>query len=747
MSQSVISVERPSLRSVTQTAAVFALWVSGLVIFLPACIFLASSGDARLSDWLAWLIPLGLWSSALLPKLGPVRAPIQIAAGMLLVLMTLVVPTGPSWIPVGVATFAIIIAAVFNLSTRGALVVIALSSALDLIALTSNSSSLGLFGVGLIAPWAGALLNLVAGGGLLLAWTAWMHNVQTADREFEEIQQARLVEARAQAAEAGAAAVGRRIHETILNTLAGISMGLPQETQQRAQLTCQRDLEQLNRGLDQLDDTQLSVIVELAQAPFHGSVLTADVTISNDITVEASLANALRDAITESLRNVERHSGVRHATVDITVTDELVISISDHGVGPQPSAQERFGTRNSIRANLSAIGGTATISRRATGGTVVTLHAPLSQTRTEPNPTFPILGIADSTPIGRLGATGTNIFMLAITPIVIRELEAPGLTAIAIASYVAAVLALALLWTSTARQPLMSLSIALLPLPFLAAGQGAVTCVAAPGLQGLITGMAGGGILLLLIAATGIWLRFGIVLIALLASVWLSLRLPNTCEQEALLSTGVTVTYMMAITIVLIWIDLGFESRRAQAQQDWERLLSERVERERHAAEQFVWGAVPTSTHDLLEGIATGATKVSEPRTQARAAQEADALRKRLGISQTPSNALDLLVEAITPYANASDLTLEVDSLVISTRTDPLPGKIVELVEQLVRRLPPSNISIRGIVDSGWEELVFVLPMIDFSDLVTEHVEDVVIEFQVEDELLYLSLRRPVQPT
>jgi hypothetical protein len=257
--------------------------------------------------------------------------------------------------------------------------------------------------------------------------------------------------------------------------------------------------------------------------------------------------------------------------------------------------------------------------------------------------------------------------------------------------------------------------------------------------------MSGGGILLLLIAATGVWLRFGVVLIAVMASAWLSTQLPNTCEQEALLSTAVTAIYMVAIAIVLIWIDLGFDSRRAEAQQDWERFLSARVERERHAAEQSGWTAVPTSTRDLLQGIAVGQTRVSDPHTQARAAHEADVLRKRLGIAKDSSSALDLLVAAITPYADASNVTLEVESLATSTRTDPLPDHIVNLVQQLVQRMPPSTLSIRAIVDSGWEELVFVLPLVHFSDLMIDNVQDVMIEAQSDGKLMYLSLRRPVQ--
>ena len=272
-----------------------------------------------------------------------------------------------------------------------------------------------------------------------------------------------------------------------------------------------------------------------------------------------------------------------------------------------------------------------------------------------------------------------------------------------------------------------------------------VSAMAAPGVQGLITGMSGGCISLLLIATTGVWIRFGVVLIAVMASACLSVQLPDACEQKALRSTAVTTIYMLAIAIVLIWIDFGFDSRRADAQQKWERLLSERVERESDVGEQSGWAAVPTSTQELLQGIAAGHTKVSDSHSQARAAHEADVLRRRLVVSQDSSSSLGQLVAAITPYADTFNITLEFESPATTTRADSLPDQIVDLVERIVQRMPPSTMSIRAIVDSGWEELVLVLPLVKYSDLVVDSVEDVVIEFQVESEHVYLSLRRPVQ--
>lgn len=743
MSDPDVLTERPSLRSLTATISFFALGAAGLVIFVPSGYFLASSGGARVSDWLSWLIPLGLWSSGYLPGLRPVRAQVQVAAGLLLVLMTLVVPQGPSWIPVGVATFAVIVAAVFNLSARSAGLVIALSAALDLIAMQSNAASIGLFGVGLIAPWAGSLLNLVAGGGILLAWTAWMTKVRQADIEFEEIQAARALEEQARAVEFGAERVRRRIHETILNTLAGISMGLPADAQSRAEATCKRDLEQISRGLDQLEDSCISNIITAAQQALQPSALTCSIRIDRDVTVTAGIANALRDAITESLRNVERHSGVLHASIDVSVSDEVIVSISDDGLGASPSAQERFGLRNAVRANLQSIGGSATLSVGVNGGTEVILHAPLSEPLKARVPTFPILGVADSTLWGRIGVTGTNIYMLIMTPIIIREFPSRGLVAAAIVTYVLCMLALAVLWTARIRRLLVMAGIVLLPLPFLAAGSSTLTCVAAPGSQGLITGMAGGGVMLLLIAARNTWLRIGIAALAFGASLWLALQLPNTCEQEALLSAGVNAIYMTAITVVLTWIDLRFESRRARAQQDWERLLDERVARERRGAEEASWLAVAPTTRALLQEIANGRLTITDLNTQARAAQEAELLRAQLGLTRRHSSTLDQLTHDLGSAAEHAGCTIEVEALITGQRDDPLPGEIIAFIDRTIRQTAPTTISLRTILDGEWEEFVLVLGTNSRSALPPEDTTDAIVEIDNEDDSLHISIRRP----
>lgn len=739
-------VEPPSLRSLTETISSFALTAAGLVYFLPAGVLLAASGEAQARDWLAWLIPLSVWASGFLPRLRPARAVVQVGAGLLLVLMSLAVPEGPSWLPVSIVTFAVIVAAVFTLRTLWAAVVIALATALDLAVAQSHVSTVGLFGVGLITPWAGALLNVLAGGGLLIAWTAWLRNVNRADEEFEGIKAALAVEEQARAAQTGAEAVRRRIHETLLNTLAGLSMGLPAQAQVQAEAACRRDVEQLDRGLESLADSSLSTVVAAAQQALEPTALTCRISIEHDALLAAGTANALRDAITESLRNVERHSGVLHASIRADVgDDDVIVVISDRGRGPAPSDQERFGVRNAVRANLAAIGGSASLSRGADGGTDVILHAPLAAPTPMRVPTFPVLGLADSTVWGRLGVTGTNIYMAIMTPVIVSEFALPGLTTAVIALYVACVLALALLWTSRAKSLLLATGAVLLPMPFIITGMGGPTCMATPGSLALVTGMTGGGVMLILIAAPRTWMRVLITALAIGSSIWLALQLPPACGEEVLLTAAVTATYMIALTIGLAWIDLRFEAQRTAAQQEWERLLDERIARERRSAEDDSWMLVRPSTRSLLEGIGSGRIRVTDPTTRARASAEAEILRADLGLSNPPSATLDSLASALTDVAVRAGGRVEVESLIPGQREDPLPRPVLSLLRELIEANRPDSVSVRSLVDEEWEEFVVVMPASEPPAGIPGELGDVVIEMELDSGALHISIRRPLQ--
>jgi len=735
--------ERPSLASVVQTAGRVALVAAGGVIFLPPAAFLAFSETTQVRDWIALLIPLVVWLAGALPAFRSVRPVVQTSAGFLLVLMAFVVVGASSWISVTTTCFAVIVAAVFNLPTRSAAVVVAIAAVLDTIYAYSLDDERALFGVVLLEPWAGGLLQLLAGGGLLIAWHSWMRNVALADKEFEAIRQAAEIDQPASAARAGAEAVARRIHETILNTLAALTMGVDEPSRDDAANACRRDLEQMERNLRQLPSSSLREVVDAALATIQPSDLTCDVSIAGNRVVDVTTANALHDALVEALRNVERHSGVTQARIDITVSDVITVQVSDRGCGASATDTERFGLRNAIRSNMAAVDGQAQLLSNPDGGTTVVLTMPTKRSDPSLVPSFPILGAADASLVGRLGAAGTSMFMLAILIPVAQNLPLPTPVVLTTLAYIAVIFALAYAWTSPARPWLNWLGIGLLIWPFLAASWTPLPCDSSPAVQGLITGISGGGVLLLLVANTALSRRLLIYALAVAGPIITTLRLPSACDTEAILTVGIQVIYVGAIISVLTWIDRRFEVRRSQAQQTWQDVLDERTAAEHQSAVSRGWTNIGPNARDLLEGIADRTLEPDDPEVRTRAAAEGAAIRSTLGLALNPGDAFSSLTRRLVRLAGQVGATVDAEMLTPTDRSDRFPEGVLTYLEDVVRQCKGATITIRAFTDDDYDEVAVVVP-----EFVTIHesvrfVDDVVLQAEQGTDEKVITLRRP----
>lgn len=107
--------------------------------------------------------------------------------------------------------------------------------------------------------------------------------------------------------------------------------------------------------------------------------LTVDVRSRGETLVPASVALALVRAVREALVNVERHAGVRTATVGVHVEDErVVVVVGDAGAGfdPHEVPRSRRGIRGSVVERMAAVGGSATVTSRPGAGTAVRLVWP-----------------------------------------------------------------------------------------------------------------------------------------------------------------------------------------------------------------------------------------------------------------------------------------------------------------------------------------------------------------------------------
>jgi signal transduction histidine kinase len=97
------------------------------------------------------------------------------------------------------------------------------------------------------------------------------------------------------------------------------------------------------------------------------------------VLVPASVALALVRAVRETLTNVERHAGVRTATLSLrTDGDRVVVDVADAGAGFLPAAvpPARRGLRGSVVERMTAVGGRAEVTSRPGEGTTVRLVWP-----------------------------------------------------------------------------------------------------------------------------------------------------------------------------------------------------------------------------------------------------------------------------------------------------------------------------------------------------------------------------------
>jgi PAS domain S-box-containing protein len=97
-------------------------------------------------------------------------------------------------------------------------------------------------------------------------------------------------------------------------------------------------------------------------------------------TVPPETSHCLYRLVQEALRNVVKHSGCRHASVDLSATAGAIhLSVEDDGVGFDPGPGGHTGGLGlvSMRERLHLIGGTIAIDSRPGEGTRIDIHAPV----------------------------------------------------------------------------------------------------------------------------------------------------------------------------------------------------------------------------------------------------------------------------------------------------------------------------------------------------------------------------------
>lgn len=95
-----------------------------------------------------------------------------------------------------------------------------------------------------------------------------------------------------------------------------------------------------------------------------------------DTLVPAPIADAVLAVVREALSNVARHAAAGTVEVEVAVDRDVAVRIHDDGVGLAPDRSDGNGLRN-LRERAVRLGGAATITSGASGGTTVEWCVPL----------------------------------------------------------------------------------------------------------------------------------------------------------------------------------------------------------------------------------------------------------------------------------------------------------------------------------------------------------------------------------
>lgn len=712
----------PAGRGLAQVCerASIAVGVLALVFtLLPALVEAGAPGDALV----AWLVAAVAWTAALAVPSAVARAGVQVTVLLLLALVPLAAPamSPVAWIPVPLVVLCASVAAALALPpsagvlTTGAGLAITLASA-------QQGSGLFVTQVGQQAPWMSLPFIACIGLGLVVSRAYAERLTRRADAVARETSEATVLARRASRAAQARAAVDRRIHETVLNTLAAIANGGVGTDVLRRE--CRRDLEQMQLGFMPQADPGLSAIVRSAMQVAGTLQAVLSVDVLRDVDLDRGPAGALRDAMVEALRNVERHAQARTVHVTAAVEDACaVVVITDDGIGMPEQAQERFGVRNTIRSSLAGFGGGATVVSRPGEGTTVRLVVPIRIRPPELPP--PLLVPARDRFIGRIGLLGPVLASAVCLPAVSADLSHRWAVLAVALAFTAACVALA--WPHAVRvlRPLAWATVGLGLLLLLVTAAGVDVCTAAPAMTCVVVSVVGSLFIVLVDIGPGRASRVVALAIVLIASAVAIGRLPADCRVGVLGTFAVMTLFVVGLLgIILATVaSLAAQERARQAAED------ERRESDSQVAEilasRAAWGKVTGTTKEVLAAIADGTVDPTDAFVRDRARLEEAQLRARLSGRDTSG-----LWQAVVEAAEAAALSgRAVDLKVVGSGREPRPAppSVELLVAALMSQAPSGSVSARAMFIDGQEEVLLAGPSALLQSLAADFADEAVV--------------------
>jgi PAS domain S-box-containing protein len=183
--------------------------------------------------------------------------------------------------------------------------------------------------------------------------------------------------------------IGRDLHDVVIQRLFAAGMRLqsalpdPELLAQRSDETIaelDETIAVIRKTIFALTDKGTSSpskrIQETADAHTDRTGVMVDVELSGDVDgIDDLVMAGLQASLTEALSNVARHAAAQEVRVSVDVGEEVVLQVTDDGVGITGSPTPGFGLPN-IEARAVELGGQFTISRGPEGGTRVEWRVP-----------------------------------------------------------------------------------------------------------------------------------------------------------------------------------------------------------------------------------------------------------------------------------------------------------------------------------------------------------------------------------
>lgn len=723
-----------------------ALTASGVAVFVPAIWLLMATQGAVIGDAVALGLTFSLWIVGLLPVLRRIRWMVQTSAGLLLMISPVFLGMGPAWIQPTIVGFAVIVGVMFSVSWRTASAILGAVTLLDVWLSLADFPAVAFAAGTAVERLSGPLLLALAGTGLVVTTREWTTTADFIDNYATNLRQALASEDAALRLRIAHDAVRRRVHETVLNTLNAIGLGLPPSALETARRSCARDLVELDKevGLAVERSVRDVLLDAVARSSTDGCRVRLDE--PGDVPLDGLIALALGDAVVESVRNANRHSGTHEVRIAVALQGTSIrVDIVDDGVGIPEEAVERFGVRSAVNFGITSVGGTVEFTSHIPTGTRVRVTVPIL-TEVRPDE-YPVREMVVASPLARLGLMGTPAFLLLAVGPLTSTWASPWPTRVSVLVYAVLCFGLLIGWKTHVRVPVAFAGTGAIGLILWTISNQSQTCSTSESIGWLLLALMGGGAYVFVLAQKRAVFSAGVVLAIGAIGGWCVVGLPTECRTFPLLGVGVGLSYLVAVAVGVWMTDGLLERRRRIAQSTWDRAEREHATREARIRSVGEWSVVDEQARTFLLGVADGTLNPLSEGAQEDATRLAANVRERLVRPPQPPRPMGDLISSLHQLVERWGTQVSASVTPGALREDPYPRDFLTLLLRAVELVQPTYVHVQGFADGLLEEIVVSCVGPGEVEEMTASDGGTVLELRRGDldaQGLVASLRRPL---